>query len=69
MIPYRPHTHVDRPETGTVARRHVLIERFDCVRASELTELLVHIVRSRARIVTNPYAKILHFQGLLFVNL
>lgn len=63
------HTHMDRPETGTVASRHVLIKRFDGVRASELTEFLVHIVRSRARIVTNPYAKILHFQGFLFVDL
>ena len=69
MIPYRPHTHVDRPETGTVASCHVLIERFYSVRASELSELLVHVVCSGARIVANPYAKILHFQGLLFVNL
>jgi hypothetical protein len=63
------HTYMDRPETGTVASRHVLIKRFYGVRASELTELLVHVVRSGARIVTNPYAKILHFQGLLFVDL
>jgi len=59
---------MDRPETGTVASRHVLIKRFYSVRASELTELLVHVVRSGARIVTNPYAKILHFQRLLFVD-
>lgn len=59
---------VDRPETGTVASCHVLIKRFYGVRTSELTELLVHVVRSGARIVTNPYSKILHFQGLLFVD-
>jgi hypothetical protein len=62
-------THVDGPETGTVASCHVLIERFYSVRASELSELLVHVVCSGARIVADPYAKILHFQGLLFVNL
>jgi hypothetical protein len=68
-IPHHEHTHVDRPETGTVASCHVLIKRFYGVRTSELTELLVHVVRSGARIVTNPYSKILHFQGLLFVDL
>ena len=62
-------TDVDRPETSTVTSRHVLIKGFHRIRASELTELLVHVVCARARVVAKPYAKVLHLHGLLFVDL
>ena len=65
----REHTHVDRPETGTVAGSHVLVERLDGVRTGELTELLVHVVCARARVVAEPDAEVLHLQRLLLRDL
>ena len=67
--PERKSTDVDGPETSAVTSRHVLIKGFHCIRARELTELLVHVVCARARVVANPYAKVLHLQRLLFVDL
>jgi hypothetical protein len=52
-----------------VASRHVLIKGLHCIRPSELTELLVHVVRAGPRVVANPYTKVLHLQRLSFVNL
>ena len=60
---------MDRPETGTVAGSHILVEGFHGIRARELTELLVHVVCTRARIVAEPDTKVLDLQGLLFVDL
>ena len=62
-------TNVDRPEAGAVAGSHVLVERLDGVRTAELTELLVHVVRSGTRVVTEPDAEVLDLQGLLLVDL
>jgi hypothetical protein len=60
---------VDRPEAGTVARSHVLVERVHGVRARELAVLLVHVVRARARVVANPDAEVLHLERLLLEDL
>jgi hypothetical protein len=68
-FPKRKYAHVDRPETSTVASRHVLIKGFHGVCASELTEFLVHVVCARARVVADPDTKVLHLQWLLFMNL
>ena len=65
----KANTYVDRPETRTVAGSHVLVERLDGVRTAELTELLVHVVRSGTRVVTEPDAEVLDLQGLLLVDL
>lgn len=62
-------TYVDRPEAGTVAGSHVLVKTLDRICTAEITELLVHIVGSRARIIAQPDTKVLHFQRLLLVNL
>ena len=62
-------TDVDRPEACTVAGSHVLVERLDSVGAGELTELLVHVVGSRAGVVSEPDTEVLDLQGLLLVNL
>jgi hypothetical protein len=43
-----------------MASGHVLIKRLDGIRARELTELLVHVVRARTRVVANPYTKVLN---------
>ena len=60
---------MDRPEAGTVAGSHVLVEGLDGVRTSELAELLVHVVGSRTRVITKPDAEVLNLQRLLLVNL
>ena len=52
-----------------MASSHVLVEGLDGVRTSELTELLVHVVGSRAGVVAEPDAEVLDLQGLLLVDL
>ena len=66
---YTVKTYVDRPETRPVASSHVLVERLDGVRTAELTELLVHVVGTGTRVVTDPDTEVLDLQGLLLVNL
>lgn len=48
---------------------HVLVQALDGISAAEVTELLVHVVGSRARVVSKPDTKVLDLQGLLFVDL
>ena len=60
---------MDGAETGTVTGSHVLVERLDGVRTAELTELLVHVVRARTRVVAEPDAEVLHLKRLLLLNL
>ena len=52
-----------------MAGSHVLVERLDGVGAAELTELLVHVVGTGARVVAEPDAEVLDLQRLLLVNL
>ena len=65
----KANTYVDRPETRTVAGSHILVQRLDSVRTAELPELLVHVVRSGTRVVTEPDAEVLDLQRLLLVDL
>lgn len=60
---------MDRPEASTVASGHVLVEGLDGVRAAELTELLVHVVGTRAGVVAEPDAEVLDLQRLPLLNL
>lgn len=62
-------TYVNRPETSTVSRSHVLVQRLDGIRTRELAELLVHVVRARTGIVAQPDAKVFDFQRFLLVDL
>ena len=48
---------------------HILIERLDGIRTRELTELLVHIVRSGTGVVTDPDTEVLDFERFLLVDL
>jgi len=59
---------VDRPEAGTMPGCHVLVKALDCISAGEITELLVHVVGSRARVVTEPDTEVLDLQRLGFMN-
>ena len=62
-------TYVNGPEASTVAGSHVLIESLDGIRTAELTELLVHVVGARTRVVAEPDTKVLDLQGLLLMDL
>lgn len=61
--------NVDRGETGTVAGSHVLVERLGGLGARKRTELLVHVVGTRARVVSEPDSEVLDLEGLLLVDL
>lgn len=60
---------VDRGETGTVAGGHVLVERLSGLGTGECAELLVHVVGTRARVVSEPDGEVLDLEGLLLVDL
>jgi hypothetical protein len=49
--------------------RHILIQALNRISPREVAELLVHIMRSRTRIVSEPDTKVLDLQRLLFVDL
>lgn len=60
---------MDGPEAGTVAGSHVLVEALDSVNTGELTELLVHVVGARARVVSEPDTEVLDLGRLLLGDL
>lgn len=60
---------MDRPEAGAVASGHILVEGLDGISTREFTELLVHVVCARTRVVTEPDAEVLRLQRLLLVDL
>lgn len=62
-------TYGNRAETGTVAGSHVLVEGINGVYPAHLTELLVHVVGTGARVVTDPDTKVLDLGGALLVDL
>ena len=62
-------TYMYRTETGTVTSSHVLIKRLDSVGSAHLTELLVHVVGTRARVVTDPDTKVLDLERTFLVDL
>ena len=52
-----------------MAGSHVLVEGLDSISTRELTELLVHVVGTAARVVADPDAEVLDLQRLLLMNL
>lgn len=62
-------TYGNRAETGTVTGSHVLVEGLDGLNPAHLTELLVHVVGARARVVTDPDTEVLDLCGALLVDL
>lgn len=52
-----------------MAGSHVLVESLDGVGAGHLTVLLVHVVGTRARIVTDPDTEVLDLKWALLVDL
>lgn len=61
--------NVDRGETGTVASSHVLVERLGGLGTRKSTELLVHVVGTGSRVVSQPDGEVLDLEGLLLVDL
>lgn len=62
-------TDVNGAETGTVTRGHILVQRLDRVGSGHLTELLVHVVGTGARVVTEPDSEVLDLLWALLVDL
>jgi hypothetical protein len=60
---------VDRPEAGTVAGGHVGVKGLDGVGSGQLTVLLVHVVRTRAGVVSDPDTEVLDLEGAGLVDL
>lgn len=60
---------MDLSETGTVAGGHVLVESIDSLASRHLTELLVHVVCTGARVVTDPDTEVLDLCGALLMDL
>lgn len=56
---------MDGAETGTVAGSHVLVESLNSLGTAHLTELLVHVVGTGARVVADPDTEVLDLQVTL----
>ena len=61
-------TYVDTPESGPMPRRHITVERIHRLRSRHLPVLLVHVVRTTPRIISDPHTEVLHFEGPLLVQ-
>lgn len=62
-------TYVDGPETGTVTGSHIRVQGLDSIGSGELTVLLVHVVCTGARVVSQPDTEVLDLLGVLLVDL
>ena len=62
-------THVDRSKPGSVPGSEVLVKSLDGTNSGKLSELLVHVVGSRSRVVSEPDTKVLDLEGTLLVDL
>jgi len=60
---------LDGAEARAVPRRHVLVHLRDGAREGHVTELLVQVVRERARVVADPDAEVLDGRCVLLVDL
>jgi hypothetical protein len=62
-------TYVDGTEAGTVTSSHVLVEGLNSLGPAHLTELLVHVVGTGARVVAEPDTEVLDLERALLVDL
>ena len=62
-------TYVNGPEASAVAGSHVLVQSLDGLGAAHLTELLVHVVGTGARVVADPDTEVLDLEGTLLGDL
>lgn len=61
--------NVDGSETSTVTGGHVLVHVLNGLSTAHSTELLVHVVGTGARVVSEPDAEVLDLHWLLLGNL
>ena len=54
-------TYVDRTEAGSMSGSHVLVQALDSICTAKVTEFLVHVMRSRPRIITEPDTEVFDF--------
>lgn len=59
---------VDGPEAGTVAGGHVGVEGLDGICSGQLAVLLVHVVCTGTRVVSDPDTEVLDLEGVLLVE-
>lgn len=59
---------LDGTETGTMTGSHIHVEALNGFNTAHGTELLVHVVGTRARIITQPDTKVLDLQGSLLTD-
>lgn len=59
---------LDRTESSAVTRGHVLVASMSGVDPRQLSEFLVHVVGTRARVVSKPNTKVLNLEGFLLVD-
>ena len=62
-------TYLYRPETRSVTGGHILVQSIDGGDTGHLTVLLVHVVGTGARVVTDPDTEVLDLLGALLMNL
>lgn len=60
---------MNRSEAGTVAGGQVLVHGLNSLAPGHLAVLLVHVVGTRARVVTDPDTEVLDLEGVLLVDL
>jgi hypothetical protein len=61
-------TYVNRPEPRAMSGGHILVQSLHSIRPAHLTILLVHVVRTRSRIVADPDAEVLDLERSLLVD-
>ena len=59
---------MNTPKSSPVPRLHITVQRIHGLRPRHLPILLVHVVCTTSRIVSNPYAEVFHFEGSLLVE-
>ena len=62
-------TYVNGSETGAMSGGHILVESLNSICSGHLTVLLVHVVSSRAGVVSNPDTEVLDLERALLVDL
>lgn len=60
---------LDGAEASAMSRRQILVHGSNGLRAAHLSVLLVHVVRTSARVVADPDTKVLHLQGVALEDL
>jgi hypothetical protein len=62
-------TYVNGPEAGSMSGCHILVHSLNSICSRHLTVLLVHVVGTRAGVVSDPDTEVLDLHGALLVDL